>query len=105
MSALVAPSRPTGANVSMNVLVEAIMEIGEKKWLQISMEIGFSFSGRGPAGGLGGPSQRLNSKKRLERILSAFQRQEGDSETTRQRLIDACYNVGIGKDLEKALVV
>ena len=105
MSALVAPSRPTGANVSMNVLVEAIMEIGEKKWLQISMEIGFSFSAGGPAGGLGGPRQRLNSKKRLERILSAFQRQEGDSETTRQRLIDACYNVGIGKDLEKALVV
>ena len=108
-SALVAASRPTGADVSMNVLLEAILSIGEKKWLQISIQLGFSFSAGGPDRGLEGPkpiqTRTPNSKERLERVLSAFQRKEGDSEMTRQLLIDACYNVGIGKDLEKALAV
>ncbi|XP_065839495.1 uncharacterized protein [Oscarella lobularis] len=103
----VAASRPTGADVSMNVLVEAILSIGEKKWLQISMQLGFSFGAGGPDRGLEGPKpmQTRRPKERLERVLSAFQRKERDSEMTRQRLIDACYNVGIGKDLEKALAV
>ena len=107
ISALVAASRPTGADVSMNVLVEAILSIGEKKWLQISMQLGFSFGAGGPDRGLEGPKpmQTRRPKERLERVLSAFQRKERDSEMTRQRLIDACYNVGIGKDLEKALAV
>ena len=83
----------------MNDLIQAIVEHGGK-WREIALELGWSFQ---ETQNLHADYPSFTSKNRLQKILSDYQLSKGDSESSRQQLIDVCYKVNIGGALRDAL--
>ncbi|XP_065839703.1 uncharacterized protein [Oscarella lobularis] len=86
-----AASKLTGATVSMNDLIQAIVEHGGK-WREIALELGWSFQ---ETQNLHADYPSFTSKNRLQKILSDYQLSKGDSESSRQQLIDVCYKLSL----------
>ena len=97
-----AVSELTGAAVSMNELVSVIVQDGQLNWRDIALKLGWKFE---KTRVLENDHPYWTSKEKLQDILSDYERSKGDNETSRQRLIDACNEVGIGGTLRDALNV
>ena len=101
MSAVLnAASGLTGTTVSMNDLVQAIVKVGQGKWLDIAVELDVKFQ---EALNLETDYPNWDSKKRLQKVLSDYQLNKGDNESSRQHLIDVCDKVKIGGALRDVL--
>ena len=84
----------------MKTLVSAIVDIGKHKWEDIAIDLGLSFN---EVTTLTNDYPTWSSSMKLRRILADFEASEGDSEKSRQQLIDACYNVKVGGALQTKL--
>ena len=84
----------------MKTLISAIVDIAKHKWGDIAIDLGWEFHDLTT---LTEDYPTWSSSMKLRKILADFEAREGDSEKSRQHLIDACYNVKVGGALQTKL--
>ncbi|XP_065842050.1 uncharacterized protein [Oscarella lobularis] len=95
-----AGAEETGATVSMYDLVAVIPHIVQDEWKDFALKLGASPD---VVNILEDRDGDWRTTRALRKILADFEQKEGNTEKSRQRLIDACKSVGLGELLDRSL--